>query len=74
MTAGTLFLQSMGSDWRDLQKVITHFMSCILWKVGCTASVGFISFGVQHACNVHKSTGWHTELIICLLEYRLYYF
>jgi len=43
MATGTLSLQSMGSDWRDLQKVIEQFVSCLLQKVGWTAAAGFSS-------------------------------
>lgn len=59
MTAGTLSLQSMGSDWKDLQKVIGQFMSCLLRKVGWTATMVFSSFRVQRTCNIYKSAGWH---------------
>lgn len=43
-TAGTPSLQSMGSGWRDLQKVIRQFISCLFLKIGWTAVMGFSSF------------------------------
>lgn len=59
MPAGTLSPQSMGSDWRDLQKVIGQLMSCLLWKVRWTAAKGFSPSRVRRACDTYKSTGWH---------------
>lgn len=65
-TAGTPSLQSMGSGWRDLQKVMRQFLSCLFLKMGWKAAIGFSSLR-EHRLGM-------TELIICLLEYRLHYF
>lgn len=78
VAAGTLSLQSMGSVWRDLQKVIGQFFHVLpLQKVGWTAAqlqrVSALSEYNMPVTFMRAQAGM-TEVIISLLEYRLYYF
>lgn len=78
VTAGTLSLQSMGSVWRDSQKVIGQFFDVLpLQKMGCTAAqLQRVSALSEYSMLVTfmRAQAGTTELIISLLEYRLYYF